>query len=167
MPATITVVQNSGWVAGTFVAEIAKDISNLISVDDGNETKEDNPLGIPKTGIVRSFETWIRCRCDVAPATSCTNFKSWYLTGLPEEGFTLKVNSSVINTYEQPSELESLQGTRADFTDSVDAGSAINLAGVLINIGDYTSWLVFQLEITKEASPGISSLEYMIEWDES
>jgi hypothetical protein len=167
MAATIAVVQNYGWASASYFGEVAKNISNLISIDDGIVDKLDYPVRIPNTGTTYSFETWIRCRCDVAPANFCNNFKAWYVSGMPTPGFTIKVNSTVVNTYQQPVDTESAQGTRVSFTDYIAENDSISMDGELVNIGDYTSWLVFQLEVINTASIGEYAIDYIIQYDEA
>ena len=167
MSAVVSVVQNYGYGSGGYSGEVAKNISSMLPIDNGMANKFANPLRVPLVGIVYSFETWIRCRCDVAPTTICNNFKAWYDSGLPPAGITLTVNSDVISTYVQPINTESIQGTRIDFADANDEASSILLDGDLVDIGDYTSWLVFQLEITNAASLGEDSVDYIIQYDEA
>lgn len=167
MAATIAVVQNWGWASASYYGEVAKNISNMISIDDGMAAKDDYPVRIPLTGTFYSYETWIRCRCDAAPSNFCNNFKAWYDSGMPSPGFLLTVNSSIVNTYQQPVNVQSSRGTRVDFTTKNAEGTSIALDGELVNIGDYTSWLVFQLEVVNTASLGEYAVDYIIQYDEA
>lgn len=166
MPATISVCQNYGWASASYFGEVAKNISNLLSIDDGIANKLDYPITKPTSGTVYSFETWIRLRCDSAPAALCHNFKAWYDSGMPAVGQKVTVNTTVVNTYAQPVNTLSVQGTRDDFIEHDDEASAIDLDGDLVSVGEYTSWLVFQLEITNLASIGSYGLDYTIQYDE-
>lgn len=166
MAAVIAVCQNYGYGSGGFAGEVAKNVSNLLPIDDGTASKYVYPVRIPLTGTVFSFETWIRCRVDSAPASYCNNFKAWYDTGLPASGFNITVNSDVVSAYAQPVDTESVRGTRVNFDEHDSEETAIDLDGILSDVGDYTSWLVFQLEISSDASIGDYSVDYIIQYDE-
>lgn len=167
MPATIVVVQNWGWASASYYGEVAKNISNMMPIDDGLASKSEYPLRIPNTGTNYSYETWIRCRCDAAPDIVVNNFKVWYGSGMPTPGYTMTVNSTPVNTYTQPVNTVSTRGTRVDFTDYASEENSIALDGDLTEVGDYTSWLVFQVEIINTAQLGEFSVDYLIEYDES
>ena len=167
MAATIVVVQNWGLASASYYGEVAKNISNFLPIDDGLATKEDNPMQIPNTGTRYSMENWIRCRCDLAPDNYVNNFKVWYDSGLPSPGYNITVNSSIVSTYQKPVDTISTRGTRVDLTDNYDEASALSLDGTLVNIGDYTSWLIFQLEILTTAQIGSFSVDYIIQYDEA
>jgi len=85
---------------------------------------------------------------------------------MPVSGYNLTVNSDAVSSYVAPTASESAKGTRIDFTTKTGTDDAIALTGDLINIGDYTSWLVFQLEVLTTADTGNFSLDYIIEYDE-
>jgi len=165
MASVISVIQNSGQSYGGSAKEVAKNVSYLISADDAAAGKVANPLVIPNSGINYSYEVWIRCRCDLAPFTLVQNFKVWYVSGVPS-GFTLTVNSDIVDTYQAPVNLLSSQGTRVDFTTKNSEGDSIALDGTLIDVGDYTSWLVFQLQVSSTAAPGLGAVDYIIQYDE-
>jgi hypothetical protein len=166
MAAVISVCQNYGFGSASFNGEVAKNISNFLPIDNGLASKYDYPVRIPLTGVAYSFETWIRCRCDYAPASYCNNFLAWYDTGLPAEGFNITVNSDIVSDYQQPSDSQSVRGTRVNFSEHNSEETAIPLDGILSDVGDYTSWLVFQLEISSDASLGDYSVDYIIQYDE-
>lgn len=167
MSAVVVVVQNYGVGSGGYSGEVAKNISNMLPIDDGLASHLTNNVRIPLAGLTYSYETWIRCRCDSAPSNFCNNFKVWYDTGLPASGFNLTVNSSIVSAYQQPVVTESARGTRVDFIDHDAEGSSIALDGELVDVGDYTSWLVFQLEIDSAGTIGEHSVDYIIQYDEA
>ena len=166
MSAVISVVQNAGHTYAGAEQEVAKNISYLITVDSASASKSAYPMRIPNSGKNYSFEVWIRCRCDLAPNSKCDNFKVWYDSGMPATGYNLTVNSDIVSAYAEPSELESSQGTRIDFTTKTSSVNSIALSGDLEDIGDYTSWLVFQLEVLPTADTGEFEVDYIIEYDE-
>jgi len=166
MSAVISVVQNAGHTYAGAEQEIAKNISNLITIDNASATKTAYPMGVPTVGKNYSFEVWIRCRCDLAPNVKCDNFKAWYDSGMPVSGYNMTVNSDAVSSYVAPIAVESSQGTRIDFTTKTATGNSIALSGDLVNIGDYTSWLVFQLEVLTTADTGNFEVDYIIEYDE-
>ncbi len=165
MSAVISVCQNYGFGSASFNGEVAKNISNFLSIDDGLANKSLYPLRIPISGTTYSYEIWIRCRCDSAPSSYCQNFLAWYESGL-NTGFNITVNSSIILEYQQPVNSLSIRGTRVNFSSHNSEATAISLDGILTDIGDYTSWLVFQLEIINTASSGENSVDYIIQYDE-
>ena len=167
MASEIVIVQDYGLLyAGYQGAEVAKNLFYFIREDDGTISKSASPVIIPSIGINYSYEVWLRFRCDVAPDTQCYNFKVWYASGMPVTGFTLTVNSDIISTYAQPVDIESSQGTRIDFTTKDAVGNSIDVDGILTEIGDYTSWLVFQLEIEPDAETGNQAVEFYVQFDE-
>ena len=166
MAALISVVQNSGASYASYAQEVAKNISYFVTVDNGLASKTAYPLSIPPSGKNYSYEVWIRLRCDLAPNDRCENFKAWYVSGLPANGYNITVNSDVVNTYSQPVDTPSDTGTRVDFTTKNSEVNSIALDGTLENIGDYTSWLCFQLEVESDADTGLFEISYLIEFDE-
>lgn len=167
MSALVSVVQNAGQVYSSYAQEIAKNISYFLPIDSATGNKTTNPFYLPDSGIIYSYEVYIRCRCDLAPVVSITNFKVWSNSLSLATGYSLTVNSTIVNTYEVPVNIESSRGTRIDFGDAYDEASSIALDGTLINIGDYTSWLVFQLELSAGADTGNFEAEYIIQYDEA
>lgn len=165
MAATIVIAQNYGESYGGYSGEVAKNTFYLIDEDSGILSKETNPLRRPDTGTTYSFEIWLRARCDVAPTTQCFNFKVWYDSGLPS-GYTLTANSDEVSSYSAPVDVISTQGTRVDFTTKVSELNSIPLSGTLVNIGDYTSWIVFQLELSPTAVLGDQTVDFILQYDE-
>lgn len=163
--AVISLVQNSGETYSGYEQEVAKSIFYLIPVDDATESSVNNPMLVPEAGVYRSFELYMRARCDTAPVTRCFNFKAWYVSGLPG-GSEITVNSDTVSTYVAPVQEESTRGTRIDFTTKNAEGNAIDLSGELTAIGEYTSYLVFQLELSSAADIGSKSVEFGFSYDE-
>jgi len=166
MSAVISIVQNAGYTYAGSEQEIAKNTSNLITVDNASASKTAYPMRIPTSGKNYSYEVWIRLRCDLAPNSKCDNFKAWYDSGMPATGYNMTVNSDAVITYVAPVAVESSKGTRIDFTTKTGTGDAIALTGDLVDISDYTSWLVFQLEVLATADTGTFEVDYIIEYDE-
>ena len=166
MSAVISVVQNAGVEYAGFSQEVAKNKSYLLPIDDATASATANPIRVSDIGNVYSFECYIRCRCDLAPNAQCSNFKVWYDSGMPTPNYEVTVNSDAITTYAQPVNTVSARGTRVSFVDYTSEEDSIALGGTLININDYTDWLVFQLHISAGAEPGTSTIEYYIQYDE-
>lgn len=166
MSAVISLAQNAGDIYGGYSQEVAKNISYFLPIDSATASKLTNPFTLPISGNIYSYEIYLRCRCDLAPENFCSNFKVWYNSGLPINGQKITVNNDIINTYTAPKNIESVRGTRDEFINYTDVDNSISLDGDLINVGDYTSWLVFQLELSAGADTGSFELEYTIQYDE-
>jgi len=165
MSSVISVVQNSGITYAGAEQEIAKNISYFLTVDNAIASKNAYPLAVPVSGTNYSYEVWIRLRCDLAPNSSVENIKAWYDSGIPA-GYTIKVNSDIVSTYQQPVNTESSRGTRIDFTTKNAEGTSIALNGTLVNVGDYSSYLCFQLEVSDTAETGRFSCDWICQYDE-
>jgi hypothetical protein len=167
MAATISICENNGELYnGEPSSETAKLVFYFIRQDDATISPADSPVIIPAIGTNYSFEVWLRARVDVAPDSQCYNFKAWYDSGIPGDGYKVTVNSDIVSSYVQPVNVESVQGTRIDFTTKNSEIDSLSLDGTLINIGDYTSWLVFQLEIDSDADRGSNELVWYLQYDE-
>ena len=166
MAGLISIIENAVESYGGYSQEVAKNISYFLEIDSATASKTSYPIDIPAAGTKYSYEKWIRCRCDLAPTTQFSNFKAWYDSGLPVSGYTITVNSDTIDTYAAPSNLQSSQGIRVDFTTKNSEVDSIALDGTLTDVGQYTSWLVFQLEIESTAELGSQSVDYIIQYDE-
>jgi len=166
MSALISVCQDSGESYAGYSQEVAKNISYFLPIDSATANKIAYPMQLPSVGTRYSYELYIRCRCDLTPNSQVNNFKVWYVSGLPTPGYTITVNSGIISTYAAPVDLLSTRGTRIDFTTKNSELNSIALDGTLININDYTSWLVFQLEVLATANTGNHDVDYIIQYDE-
>jgi hypothetical protein len=166
MSATLVVAQDYGTSYSGYSLEISKNIFYLVSVDDGSVSKSSYPIRIPESGVAYSFEQYLRVRIDVAPAVQCSNFLVWYDSGSIPAGQTLTVNSDEVASYTAPTDTQSTKGTRVDFTTKDSEVASIALSGTLTDIGDYTSYLVFQLEVLSTATAGSSSIDFIIQYDE-
>ncbi len=164
MSATIVAVQDYGTDYPGY-SEVAKNIFNFVPVDDGTAGKSSNPVIIPDAGTNYSYEVWVRARCDVAPAVRCENFKIWYNSGL-SGGFDITVNTDEISAYVQPVNTLSSVGSRVSFDTKSSAGSSIDLVGTLTDIGDYSSWVCFQLQIPAAATSGTYAVLWTLQFDE-
>lgn len=165
MSALISIVQNYGSGYAGSQQEVAKNLSYMISQDSGIVNKLVAPITRPAESIEYSYEVYIRCRCDLAPDNYCNNFKAYYNSGLGDSGIVLTVNSDVVSNYQQPVNTVSTRGDRVDFS-TKDVNDKISLYGELTNVGDYTSWLVFQLGVSSSADLGNGEVDYTIEYDE-
>lgn len=164
MSAEIVVVQNYGTDYPGY-SEVAKNAFNFVPVDDGTASKSSNPVIVPSSGTNYSYEIWVRARCDVAPSVRCENFKLWYNSGL-SGGFDITANTDILDTYVQPVNSQSSQGSRVSFNTKASVGNSISLDGTLTDIGDYTSWEVFQLKIPSAALPGDYAVLWTLQYDE-
>lgn len=166
MASVISIVQNAGSDYAGASQEVAKNISYFLPIDSTTASKTDNPITLPESGTRYSYEVWIRLRCDLAPNDRVDNIKAWYDSGLPATGQNITVNSDTVNTYQTPINLQSNRGTRVDFDTKASEGDSISLSGTLQNVGDYSSWLVFQLEVLSNAETGEFDVDYIIQYDE-
>ena len=163
----LTVVQNCGGNYNGYQNEVGKNLSYFLSIDSCTEGILNNPIRIPEEGKAYSYEVYIRTRLDVAPLVYIRDIKVWYTAGLPSIGQKITVNSDTIADYEMPVNIESSRGSRIDFTTKTSSANAISLDGNLTAIGQYSSWLVFQLELLPTADINIFELDYIIQYDES
>lgn len=166
MAAVISVVQNCGASYGGAANEVAKNIFYMLPISSCTANKNAYPMSVPKSGTIYSYEVYLRCRCDLAPNSLCENFIAWYDSGMPGEGYKMTVNSDVVNVYDEPVDVLSSKGTRIDFTTKATEGNSIALNGTLQNVGDYTSYLVFQLEVYSTADTGDFDVDWYIQFDE-
>ena len=167
MSAVISIVQNSGESYAGYSQETAKSIFYFLPIDSSTANKSNYPLQVPDAGTLYSFEAYLRCRCDLAPVTSCDNFKVWYDSGIPVTGYTITVNSDLVSAYEAPIDVLSSRGTRIDFITKNAEGNSIALTGSLVDVGDYTSYLVFQLEVVSTGALGNYNVDFIIQYDET
>ena len=163
MAAIISVVQNWGSYAGG--NEVAKTIFYFLPIQSGIASKNNNPMLIPASGTKYSYEIWLRFRCDYPPSIKCDNFKVWYDSGMPSSGYKITVNDPSISQYSEPTNTKSTKGNRVDFT-TKDSSDKITVNGTLVNVGDYTEWLVFQLEVYSDAIADDYSVIAYYQYDE-
>ena len=162
MSAIISVVQNCGSYAGG--EEVAKNIFYFLPVQNCYASKNDNPILIPESGKIYSYEVWIRFRCDYPPNLKCDNFKVWRGSEIPS-GYKITVNNPSISEYSEPVNSPSTKGNRVDFS-TIDDTNKITVNGTLVNVGDYTEWLVFQLEVESSSPPLDGSVLVYYQYDE-
>ncbi|KKN82813.1 hypothetical protein LCGC14_0306370 [marine sediment metagenome] len=166
MASVIVLSQSYGEVYGD-PSEVAKNIFYFLNIDSGLLTPATNPIVVPSSGTNYSYEVWLRVRCDVAPAVKVFNFKVWYDSGMVgKPGYTITVNSDAVVTYVAPVDIQSGKGTRIDFTTKDSESNYIYVAGELNNIGDYSNYLVFQLEVDDTATPLEGSVDFILMYDE-
>ena len=166
MAAVIILAQNYGESYSGYQGEIGKNVFYLISVDDATVSRTSYPIRIPAEGTAYSYEIFLRARCDLAPATKCFNFLVWYLSGTIPSGQGITVNSDVVSDYTAPVNSPSAKGTRVDFTTKNSEANSIALSGDLTAVGEYTSYLVFQLSVTSAAEASESEISLVIQYDE-
>jgi len=166
MAAIIVLAQAYGTSYSGYEGEVAKNIFYFIDQDSGLLSKTTNPLRVPDAGINYSFEVWLRCRLDFPPASKCFNFKVWYDSGMPASGFKITTNSDIVDAYVQPVDSPSSVGTRVDFITKNSELDSIPLEGTLKEIGDYSSYLVAQLEISAGAALGDYQISWVLQYDE-
>lgn len=166
MSAVVSLVQNVGSSYSGASQEVAKSIFYFLSESDATAGKTTYPLILPESGKIYSYELWVRARVDLAPLNNVYDFKAWYVSGMPASGYTIKVNSDTVSTYSAPINLESSQGTRVDFTTKNSEVNSISLSGSLTSVGEYSSYLVFQLEVESTAETGENAVEWILQYDE-
>jgi len=156
----IKVCGEAGYETETVVAEVG-----LKSVDDATTPVADAPITIPAAGTNYSYESWLRFRLKVAPSNKCDNFKIWSNGSPIATGVVATINTSAVTTYSTPVNTQSTQGTRDNFANH-DSSNKISVGGTLINVGDKTDFMVFQLEVSSSASPGDISFTCYYSYDE-
>lgn len=145
--------------------EVVVTTPGLISTDN-NALPSASPILVPPTGKNYSYECWLRFQADAAPDNLCNNFKIWSSGSAVGTGLTITVNDDAVDTYVTPVSSESSEGTRVDFS-AHDSYDKIDVAGDIINIGDKTDFMVFQLEAEPTATPGNKSYTVYYQYDES
>lgn len=150
MSATIVVCQKSGL--GYSATTVSKNEFYFLSVDSNVLEPADAPITIPEVSTVYSYECWLFFRCDVAPSTRCYNFKIWTAQAL-QTGQNITINTTNVSAYIPPVNSQSANGTRANLT-NYTSGSKLDITGELVNVGDISGYMVFQLEVASTASPG-------------
>lgn len=150
MSAVISVCQQSGLGYSSTV--VAKNEFYFLPIDSNVETPDDWPIKIPESGTTYSYEVWLFFRCDVAPSQYCKNFKIWCDGSVPS-GMKITVNKDAIWNYQTPVNTKSTAGTRDDFS-NYTSSNKLPIAGELNNVGDKTSYIVFQLEVSSFAEQG-------------
>ncbi len=166
MSALVVAVINYGSSYSGYEQEVSKSIFYLIDEDSGVVSRDSSPIRIPDSGTSYSYEKYIRCRTDIAPATKCFNFLVWYLSGTIPSGQGITINSDVVSEYTAPVNSPSVKGTRVDFTTKNSEVNSIALSGELTGITQYTSYLVFQLLVTSAAEASESEISFVIQYDE-
>jgi hypothetical protein len=166
MSAVVSLVQNAGVSYSGYSQEVAKNIFYFLSQSDATAGKTTYPIILPVSGTSYSYELWVRARVDLAPLTNVYNFKAWYVSGMPATGFKITVNSDEVSTYSTPTNLISSQGTRIDFTTKNSEIDSIDLTGTLTSVGQYTSYLCFQLEVSSDGDTGENAVEWILQYDE-
>lgn len=166
MSAAVVIEQKSGTDYENVT--VAKSEFYYISVDNCLADYADYKVQILSSGTNYSYEVWLRFRCDVAPGASCSNFKIWTIGSLAS-GLGITVNSDAVTTYDTPSSSLSTQGTRASIL-TYTALNKLSIGGTLVNIGDKSNFMVFQLSVADTAdlsSGGSDELDILYQYDES
>jgi len=163
MSATIVVVQRSG--IGYSASDVAKALFYFLPIDSNVEEPADNPVEAPAAGTVYSYELWLKFRVDVAPSTQCNEFKIW-TSGSLTLGNNITINTTDISTYTAPVNSKSNKGTRADVTDYTSENK-LSIAGTLVNIGDVSNYMVFQLELSSLAVAGDENFTIYYQYTET
>jgi len=146
-------------------ALVAKSSFNFLSVDDATLSPTTAPLRIPQTGTQYSYETWLRFRCEYAPLTKVFNFRVW-TDGELNTGLNITANNTEVASYREPVDVVSDQGTRIDLVDYASQIVSILVTGELSSVGDKTSYLVLQEEVTTDANPVEESESIYYSYDE-
>lgn len=164
MAAVVSIVQKAldDYSGGS---EVGKLVFYFLRIDNNTANKFNFPVYIPDAGVNYSYEVWLRALLDFPPDTKVFNMKFWYASGLPAN-HTITVNDDIVSEYVKPVDTESVQGNRDNFHLHNSEVLAIDLDGELINIGDYSSFAVFQLEINSSAAKGAYDVEWLFQYDE-
>ena len=163
MAATIVAIKTYGDSGAPSEATVTQ--PGLLSTND-NAAPTSSPVAVPTGADVYSYECWLRFKCTAAPANECSNFKIWSSGVAVGTGLTITVNTDAVAAYITAVATQSAVGTRGDFVDS-DSGAKIAVAGSLVNIGDYSDFSVFQLEVANTAGPGNMTYTVNYSYDES
>lgn len=147
MAATVSIRVFTGTNAGTMSNPVTGiDFSSDDSAENSLAHRQANPITVGG----RSYEKWIKARVDVAPDNYVENFRIWGDGSVQANthlyyGFTA--------TGQTPTDNDSTVAT-IDFTTATPGSEATWHAGQLVNVGDMTQYLVFQLDVDAGASPG-------------
>jgi hypothetical protein len=148
MAATLTLRVYTGNQPGTQSSAVTG--IDFISADNATNTLA-NRQANPITVGTRSYEKWLALRVDTSPSNSVANFKIWgdgavmasstlwFTAGLTTYSTATSASSSWANT--------SFNGFTANYKATWDTGW-------YYTVGSVTKFVVFQLEIGSDASPG-------------
>lgn len=164
MAAVVSVVQQAGEDYGEG-NKVAKTIFYFLSQDSNTLSPLIAPLRIPTSGTRFSYEIYLLFRLDVAPASKVFNFKIW-TTSLKPSNIDITINSSEVTEYTQPTNLQSSKGTRVSLYSYTSSLNSRVMPDELINIGDESSYLVLQLEVSSLSTPQELNNELIFSYDE-
>lgn len=162
MAATITIQCCTGTNAGTEATVTAI----MMRANDSAATDTNNPVTIPAAGTSRSYEKWLRFKCEAAPANQVTNFKYWGPATVPATGCLLFVGTT--DTGVTPVATDSSVATTQQDTNYYDTSHQLSVSGTLTGVDQKTDYVVFQLDVDNTASPGdISQQTHNYSYDEN
>ena len=128
----------------------------MISADNALNTlvnRTNNPITVPASGSVYSYEKWLKLKIDGVPANSVSNFKAWSAQGgaggvatgvtLNGEGGVTSYTTPVNTQRGTASALPTTQGSALQWDSA--SYSALNAV---------TKYLVLQLKVDSTAAPG-------------
>lgn len=162
MSAVVSTVQRSGL--GYDSSDVAKIEFYFLPIDSNIADSDDYPMDVPVAGTIYSYECWITFRCDVAPSQYCKDFKIW-TDGSLGAGQKITINKTEVDDYLGATNTKSAAGTRDDIT-NYTSGNELSVVGELNNVGDMTSWMVFQLELSSNADSGHNTFQIYYEYTE-
>ena len=147
MAATVTIRVNTGAGAGTESPAVSG--IDLISADNATNSQA-NRAAYPITAGQKSYEKWLTARVDVAPDNNVSNFQFWG-DGTFQSSTHLFVGKNSAGV--TPTSVDSAYATNnmTNYTSGNKfAWHATNMTGV----GSTTDFLVLQLDVDADASPG-------------
>ena len=148
MAATITIMGCTGENAATE----ATITGLMMRSNDSVAVTKANPITIPASTSVYSYEKWLRFKDTVAPANQCTNFKYWGPNTVPGTGLIL--NAGTTDTGATPITTVSSVATTQQDTNYYDTSHQLSIGGTLTAQNQETDYLVLQLVVASTAGPG-------------
>ena len=155
MPATIVLNEWNGGIGSPVKTSKAASII-LPRANDSAVVDSLNPVPIPKAGVSRSYEKWLRFRIGATgPAGTITNLK-FYTGGVNLLGSGIMLYAGAEADYDQPTVADSTYATVDALTYVV--GGALSLgAGPFSSINtDIGEFCVLQVDVSPIAAEGLS-----------
>jgi hypothetical protein len=146
--ASISLRVYTGSAAGTQSAAVTG--VDLISADNATNSLA-NRQANPITVNTNSYEKWLKLFVDTAPANNVSNFLAWGDGGV-QTSTTLRVTGNYITGTTPTTATSSVANTT--FTNFTSGNKLTWDAGPYTNTSATTRYLVFQLQVGSDASPG-------------
>jgi hypothetical protein len=173
VPATVRVVRLTG--SGPSETDITSQVSVVNAEDSPSSTPSTNPTRIPLAGENRSYWVTTRLKATVTPASIVNNLK-WFTDGVNGLGTGFGCKVAVASSYVIASGTQGVSGTQLSTAnhagiaqEPVDAfaftiDTPLSVPGSISNpsVGQFGSFVVFQVSVGPTATPGVSSEEQFI-----